>query len=80
MLELSNQECRDLPGSLSNRGCYFDKDGKPTEYIQKAVSCSCLDCGLKKGITQVFSVPELVKGRKVFRPVCPPCNMVREGQ
>ena len=45
MIELSNQECRDLKGSLSNRGCYFDKEGKPTEKRQKAVSFSCLDCG-----------------------------------
>ncbi len=80
MIELSNQECRDLKGSLSDRGCYFDKYGKPTENHHKAVSCSCIGCGKKKGITKVFLVKAEVKGRKIIRPICGGCWLIKEDQ
>ena len=76
--ELTNQECRDLKGSLSNRGCYF-KDGKPLDAPEGATSCSCLDCARPVGIKQAFSIVEEVKGRTVVRPICSSCNLRREG-
>ena len=78
MSELSNQECRDLPGSLSDRGCYFDKDGKVIDGTAGAVSFSCLDCGRVLDRFHAFSIIEMVKGKKVVRPVCAVCNIKRE--
>ena len=78
MSELTNQECRDLKGSLSDRGCYFDRKGKPTEHQHGSVTCSCLDCGRRKSTDQVFHVKEYIKGREVVRPICAACNVIRE--
>ena len=79
MSELTNQECRDLKGSLSNRGCYFDKDGKPTVSINKAESFSCLDCNRSLPISRAFHILKYVpEGGKIARPLCSPCKVARE--
>lgn len=78
MSELSNQECRDMTGSLSDRGCYFDKDGKPLEDTRGAVTFTCLDCGRSMEIHHAFHIKEEVKGKKVLRPLCAVCTTKRE--
>lgn len=79
MSELTNQECRDLKGSLSDRGCYFDKYGKPTESIKKAKSFSCLDCGKNRPISKLFRIVENLDIGIVVRPICGSCYLRREG-
>ena len=78
--ELTNQECRDLKGSLSNRGCFFDKEDKPLGSTNGATSCTCLDCGKERRIEEAFYIKEEVKGKMVLRPLCFSCNILRESK
>ena len=82
MNELTNQECRDLPGSLSNRGCYFDEEGNvivTLRFQKKATHFSCLDCGGKFERVHEFHRVEKTKFQgRVVRPLCAACHLIRE--
>ena len=81
MSELTNQEFRDLKGSLSNRGCYF-KDERGTivavEELKDATHFVCLDCAAKLPIRGVRNVVEGLGEKTIIRPICAKCFTSRK--
>ena len=78
MNDLTNQECRDFKGSLSNRGCYFNKNDMTLDGRNGAVSFLCHDCGGHFVMEHENLETIIVQGRKALVPVCFACNLIRE--
>jgi DNA-directed RNA polymerase subunit RPC12/RpoP len=75
MNELTNQECRDLKGSLSNRGCYLDAAGNPADLREEATSFICYDCGREFDLKHDNPATTIIQNRKAIVPVCFVCSM-----
>lgn len=81
--ELTNQECRDLKGSLSNRGCYFKQErglAFAVDDIKEATHFVCLDCVAKLPIRGVRRVVEGLGEKTVVRPLCAKCCIGRDAK
>ena len=76
--ELTNQECRDLKGSLSDRGCYSDKAGNTLEGREGADTFLCHDCGKDFDMKYENLAEISVQGRKAVVPICSGCVIIRE--
>ena len=81
MEELTNQECRDLKGSLSDRGCYFKQErglAFAVDNIKEATHFICLDCAAKLLIRGVRKVVEGLGEKTVIRLLCAKCHTSRK--